>query len=136
MITRRTRYELKKAKEREHILEGLKIALDYIDEVIKIIRASKDQPSAKAALIERFGLSDAQAAAIVAMRLGQLSGLERAKIEDELAAILAKVADLEDILSHDSRVYAIVREELVATESEIRRRAPYRNPDRFRRGGH
>ena len=114
VITRRTRYELKKAKEREHILEGLKIALDYIDEVIKIIRASKDQPSAKAALIERFGLSDAQAAAIVAMRLGQLSGLERAKIEDELAAILAKVADLEDILSHDSRVYAIVREELVA----------------------
>ncbi len=69
VITRRTRYELKKAKEREHILEGLKIALDYIDEVIKIIRASKDQPSAKAALIERFGLSDAQAAAIVAMRL-------------------------------------------------------------------
>lgn len=67
--------------------------------MIKIIRASKDQPSAKAALIERFGLSDAQAAAIVAMRLGQLSGLERAKIEDELAAILAKVADLEDILS-------------------------------------
>lgn len=113
VITRRTRYELKKAKEREHILEGLKIALDYIDEVIKIIRASKDQPSAKAALIERFGLSDAQAAAIVAMRLGQLSGLERAKIEDELAAILAKVADLEDILSHDSRVYAIVRRSLL-----------------------
>lgn len=119
VITRRTRYELKKAKEREHILEGLKIALDYIDEVIKIIRASKDQPSSKAALIERFGLSDAQAAAIVAMRLGQLSGLERAKIEDELEAILAKVADLEDILSHDSRVYAIVREELVSLKAKF-----------------
>ncbi len=118
VITRRIRYELKKAKEREHILEGLKIALDYIDEVIKIIRASKDQPASKAALIERFGLSDAQAAAIVAMRLGQLSGLERAKIEDELAAILAKVADLEDILAHDGRVYAIVKEELVALKAK------------------
>lgn len=119
VITRRTRYELKKAKEREHILEGLKIALDYIDEVIKIIRASKDQPASKAALIERFGLSDAQAAAIVAMRLGQLSGLERAKIEDELAAILAKVADLEDILSHDNRIYAIVKEELIALKAKF-----------------
>lgn len=112
VITRRTRYELKKAKEREHILEGLKIALDYIDEVIAIIRASKDQPESKRALSERFGLSDVQAAAIVAMRLGQLSGLERAKIEDELAEILKKVADLEDILSHDSRVYAIIRSEV------------------------
>ncbi|MDD3193946.1 MAG: DNA gyrase subunit A [Oscillospiraceae bacterium] len=119
VIARRTRYELKKAKEREHILEGLKIALDYIDEVIKIIRASKDQPASKAALIERFGLSDAQAQAIVAMRLGQLSGLERTKIEDELAAILSKVADLEDILAHENRVYAIVREELVALKEKF-----------------
>ena len=118
VITRRTRYELRKAKEREHILEGLKIALDYIDEVIGIIRASKDQPASKAALIERFGLSDAQAQAIVSMRLGQLSGLERAKIEDELAAILAKVADLEDILAHDSRVYTIIKDELIALKAK------------------
>ncbi len=118
VITRRTQYELKKAKEREHILEGLKIALDSIDEVIQLIRASKDQPAAKVALMERFGLSDVQAAAIVAMRLGQLSGLERAKIEDELAAILAKVADLEDILSHDGRVYAIIKEELNALKAK------------------
>lgn len=118
VITRRTRYELKKAKEREHILEGLKIALDYIDEVIKLIRASKDQPASKLALMERFGLSDVQAAAIVAMRLGQLSGLERAKIEDELAAILAKIADMEDILSHDSRVYGIIKEEMIALKAK------------------
>ncbi|MDD2955526.1 MAG: DNA gyrase subunit A [Oscillospiraceae bacterium] len=119
VITRRTRYELKKAKEREHILEGLKIALDYIDEVISIIRSSKDQPESKRALSERFGLSDMQASAIVAMRLGQLSGLERAKIEDELAAILEKVADLEDILSHDSRVYAIIRSEVVGLKEKF-----------------
>ena len=112
VITRRTRYELKKAREREHILEGLKIALDYIDEVIALIRASKDRPESKRVLSERFGLSEVQASAIVAMQLGQLSGLERAKIEDELTAILARVADLEDILAHDSRIYEIIRNEV------------------------
>ena len=119
VITRRTNYELKKAREREHILEGLKLALDYIDEVIKIIRANRDIPSSKAALIERFGLSDAQAAAIVAMRLGQLSGLERTKIEDELSAIQAKIADYLDILSHENRVYGIIKEELIALKNKF-----------------
>ncbi|SDO07387.1 DNA gyrase subunit A [Acetanaerobacterium elongatum] len=112
IVTRRTIFDLKKAKEREHILEGLKLAIDFIDEVIAIIRASKDQPSAKVALMERFGLDDIQASAIVAMRLGQLSGLERVKIEEELAEILKKVAELEGILADVNKVRAIVKAEL------------------------
>lgn len=112
VVTRRTQYDLRKAKEREHILEGLKLAIDFIDEVIAIIRASKDQPAAKAALSERFGLDDIQASAIVAMRLGQLSGLERVKIEQELAEIHAKVAELEGILADVCKVRAIVKSEL------------------------
>ena len=84
VVTRKTQFNLKKAKEREHILEGLKIALDFIDEVIKILRASKTVQEGKDALIERFGLDDIQANAIVAMRLAQLTGLERSKIENEL----------------------------------------------------
>lgn len=84
VVTRRTRFELRKAQEREHILEGLKIAVDFIDEVISIIRTSRTSPTAKARLCERFGLDDVQAQAIVQMRLGQLTGLERQKIEDEL----------------------------------------------------
>lgn len=112
IITRRTQYDLRKAKEREHVLEGLKIAIDFIDEVIALIRASKDQPAAKAALCERFGLDDIQAAAIVAMRLGQLSGLERIKIEQELAEIQKKVMELEGILADVTKVRAIVKSEL------------------------
>ncbi|MBC8586308.1 DNA gyrase subunit A [Youxingia wuxianensis] len=113
VITRRTQYDLKKIKEREHVLEGLKVAVDNTDEVIRIIRNSKDQPAAKTNLMTRFGITDAQASAIVAMRLGQLSGLERIKIEEELAAILKKVAEYEAILADEGRVLAIVREELV-----------------------
>ena len=87
VIVRRTNYDLKKAQDRAHILEGLMVAIDFIDEVIAIIRASKDIPTAKAALMERFGLDDIQAQAIVQMRIGQLTGLERQKIEEELAAL-------------------------------------------------
>ncbi len=111
VVTRRTRYDLKKAQERAHILEGLKIALDFIDEVIAILRASKDQASGKAALIERFGLDEIQAQAIVQMRLGQLTGLEREKIEAELAEIKEKIADYLDILSSETRVLEIVKTE-------------------------
>ena len=111
VVTRRTRYDLRKAQEREHILEGLKIALDFIDEVIKILRASKDQASGKAALIERFGLDEVQAQAIVQMRLGQLTGLEREKIEAELAELKLKIADFMDILASETRVLEIVKEE-------------------------
>ncbi len=112
IIRRRTEYDLRKAKEREHILEGLKIALDFIDEVIKILRNSKSIPEGKAELIERFGLDDIQATAIVQMRLGQLTGLERTKIEEELAALLEKIADFEDILANYGRVLSIIKTEI------------------------
>jgi DNA gyrase subunit A len=112
IIRRRTEFDLRKAREREHILEGLKIALDFIDEVIKILRNSKSIPEGKAELIERFGLDDIQATAIVQMRLGQLTGLERSKIEEELAALLEKIADFEDILANYSRILGIIKSEI------------------------
>lgn len=112
VIRRRTEFELRKAKEREHILEGLKIAIDFIDEVISIARSSKDIPQTKLALIERFGLTEIQAGAIVAMRIGQLSGLERQKIEEELEAILIKVAELEKILGNESMILDILKAEI------------------------
>ena len=111
VITRRTLFELRKAKERAHIVEALKTAVDFIDEVINIIRSSKDQATAKEKLMERFSFDDVQADAIVKMRLGQLSGLERQKIEDELAGLLAKIAEYEGILADESKVKAIVKEE-------------------------
>ncbi len=112
VITRRTQFDLRKAKERAHILEGLKIALDFIDEVIAILRASKSIPEGREALMERFGLTEIQANAIVQMRLGQLTGLEREKIEEELAGLMAKIAELEGILADDTKVYAIVKDEM------------------------
>lgn len=108
VITRRTAFDLKKAEERMHILEGLKIALDNIDEVIATIRASKDTAEAVANLIEKFTLTEIQAQAIVQMRLRQLTGLEREKIEDEIKELQVKIADLKDILaSHDRRMQII-----------------------------
>ncbi len=111
VVRRRTVFDLGKAKEREHIFEGLKIALDYIDEVISIIRASKSIPDAKEQLVERFPLDDIQAAKIVEMRLGQLSGLERQKIEDELARLKALIIELEGILADERKILEIVKEE-------------------------
>ena len=111
VITRRTIFELRKAKERAHIVEALKTAVDFIDEVINIIRQSKDQSTAKERLMERFSFDDVQADAIVKMRLGQFSGLERQKIEDELSALLAKIAEYEGILADESKVKAIVKDE-------------------------
>ena len=99
VVTRRTKYELNKAEERAHILQGLLIALDNIDEVIKIIRGSANTPAAKAGLIERFGLSDAQAQAIVDMRLRTLTGLEREKIEAEYQELLKKIEEYRAILA-------------------------------------
>ncbi len=113
VITRRTQFELQKALDRAHILEGYKIVIDNVDEVIRIIRAAKNIPDAKAALCERFGLSDAQADAIVKMQLGRLSGMEREKIEEEYAEICAKIEDYRDILANESRVLEIVKEDLV-----------------------
>lgn len=120
VIVRRTRYDLKKAQERAHILEGLKIALDFIDEVISILRASKDQASGKLKLIERFGLTEIQADAIVKMRLGQLTGLEREKIEEELKALKEKIAEYTEILSNESRVLEIVKAEAMAIGDKFR----------------
>ncbi len=118
VITRRTQYDLKKAEERAHILEGLKIAIDFIDEVISIIRSSKDQPTAKQNLSDRFGLDEPQTQAIVSMRLGQLSGLEREKIEAELAGLIEKIADYKDILTNGERLLGIIKSEL----NEIKRK--------------
>lgn len=113
VIRRRTDFDLKKARDRAHILEGLKIALDFIDEVIKIIRNSKDTASAKAGLMERFGLDDIQAQAIVQMRLGQLTNMEQTKIEDEIAALHAKIEEYLEILASEPRQLEIVKEEIM-----------------------
>ncbi len=119
VIVRRTRYDLRKAQERAHILEGLKIALDFIDEVIKILRSSKDQASGKQSLIDRFGLTEIQADAIVKMRLGQLTGLERIKIEEELAALMDKIAEYNEILSSESKVLEIIKSESMAIRDKF-----------------
>ena len=111
VITRRTAFDLRKAKEREHIVEALKVAVDFIDEVIAIIRGSMDTADAKQKLMERFGFDDVQAEAIVQMRLRQLSGLERQKIEDELAALRQRIAELQSILEDEMKVKALVKEE-------------------------
>ena len=111
VITRRTRFDLRKAQERAHIWEALKVAVDFIDEVIGIIRSSPDVPASKERLMERFGFDDVQAQAIVQMRLGQLSGLERQKIEDELTALHARIAELQAVLADENKIKAIVKEE-------------------------
>ena len=114
VITRRTNYDLKKAQERAHLLEGLLIALDFIDEVIEILRSSKSIPEGKEALINRFGLDDVQAQAIVQMRLGQLTGLERIKIEDELAELKEKIKGFLELLADHGKMLALIKDE--ATE--------------------
>lgn len=118
VITRRTIYDLRKAQERAHILEGLKVAIDNIDEVIAIIRKSKDQASAKLGLMERFNLDDVQAQAIVQMRLGQLTNMERSKIEDEIASLAAKIAEYNEILGSETRKLEIVKEEAIAVRNK------------------
>ncbi len=114
VVRRRTEYELRKAEEREHILLGLSKALDHIDEVIAVIKKSKDVPTASEALQKKFAFSPIQTAAILAMRLQTLAGLERQKIEDELAEIQKLIAHLKKILSSAKNILAVVREELVA----------------------
>ena len=113
VVTRRTRYELRKAEERAHILEGLIIASQNIDEVIAIIKASANQEAARAALSERFGLSEPQTAAIVAMRLGQLTGLEQDKLHNDYDEIMAEIKRLKLILEDDSVCRNLIKEELI-----------------------
>ena len=112
VVTRRTRYDLNKAEERDHILQGLLIALDNIDEVVKIIRESPNVAAAKASLIERFGLDDVQAQAIVDMRLRALTGLEREKLEKEHQELLARIAELKEILADPKKLLAVIKEEI------------------------
>ncbi|MEG2016776.1 MAG: DNA topoisomerase (ATP-hydrolyzing), partial [Oscillospiraceae bacterium] len=119
VIKRRTEYDLRKAQERAHILEGLMIALDFIDEVIELLRKSPDQPTGKQRLMERFGLDDVQAQAIVQMRLGQLTGLERTKLEDELASLKEKIAYFLEILGNHEIVLKIIKEEATAIKEKF-----------------
>ena len=112
VVTRRTKYDLNKAEERDHILQGLLIALDNIDEVIKIIRGSRTTQIAKESLMERFGLTDVQAQAIVDMRLRALTGLEREKLENEHQELLAKIAELKAILGDEKLLLGVIRTEI------------------------
>ena len=118
VVRRRTEYELRNAKDRAHILEGLKIALDHIDEVIALIRASETSDDAKTNLMKRFGFSEIQAKAILAMQLRTLAGLERKKIEDELAELLKLIAELEAILADEKRILAIVKDEMLQLKKQ------------------
>ena len=118
VIKRRTQYDLDKALARQHILEGYKIANDNIDEIVELMKTSKSIPDSKERLMERYGLSEIQAQAIVEMTLGRLTGLERQKIEDELARLEALIADLRDILANDWRVRDIIKSEML----EIKRK--------------
>lgn len=113
VVRRRTEYELRKAKERAHILEGYKIALDHIEEVIKTIRASKNRDEAEAALVNKFKLSEIQARAILEMQLRRLTGLERQAIEDELAELMKQIAYFEKVLANESEILRIIKEELL-----------------------
>ncbi len=112
VVTRRTRYDLNKAEERAHILKGLLIALDHIDEVIKLIRASKSTQEAKTKLMENFGLDDAQAQAIVDMRLRALTGLERERLEQEYAELMKKIDEFKLILSNEKVLLGVIKEEI------------------------
>lgn len=119
VVTRRTQYELNKAEERAHILQGLLIALDNIDEVIRIIRASKNAQIAKEGLIERFGLSDVQAQAIVDMRLRALTGLEREKLENEFKELMERITYLKSILADRNLLLGVIREEIIVIRDKF-----------------
>lgn len=119
VIVRRTKFELDKAEARAHILEGLRIAIDNLDEVIRIIRSSKTEALAKEGLIERFGLSEKQSQAIVDMRLGRLTGLEREKLENEYRELLEKIKYFKEILANESLVLKIVKDELREVKSRF-----------------
>ena len=118
VVTRRTQYDLNKAEERAHILQGLLIALDHIDEVIALIRGSRTTAEAKEKLMERFALSDAQAQAIVDMRLRALTGLEREKIEAEYQELMQKIAELKAILADEKLLLGVIREEILAISAK------------------
>ena len=118
VIRRRTQYDLTKAKEHAHLLEGYKVAIDNIDEVIEIIRSSKSIPESKTNLMERFSLSDIQATAIVEMRLGRLTGMERDKIEEDYKNTMAAISEYEGILADEGKVFEIIKTDLLAIKDK------------------
>ena len=126
VITRRTKYLLKKAQDRVHILEGFKIAIDNIDEVVHIIRSSKDDDEAKARLLERFGLDDAQSSAILDMRLRQLTGLQRDKVEEEYQQLLKDIAEYKAILADPQRVLDIIKADMDEAKEKYGAKDPRR----------
>jgi DNA gyrase subunit A len=119
IVVRRTRFELEKAKARAHVLEGLRIALQYMDDIIKIIRESRNTDIARTAMMSRFGLSQVQAEAILNMLLRQLTGLEQEKVENEYRELLKRIAFLEDILSNPQRVLEIIKQELKTLKDKL-----------------
>ena len=134
VLTRRTHFQLAKARERAHILEGLRIALEFLDEVIATIRASDSADAARTALMERFGLSQVQAQAILDMQLRRLAALERQKIEDEYQEVMARIAYYLDLLDHPEKIRALVREDIMTLKEKYgdERRTRHR-PGRQRR---
>lgn len=120
IVVRRTTYDLKKAKERAHILEGFKIAQDHIDEVVAILKKAKSIPEGREQLIQTFALSEIQANSIVQMRLGQITGLERTKIEEELIALIEKIAYMEGILMDRNKILAIIKEEITELKEKYK----------------
>ncbi len=118
VIIRRTKFDLNNAEKRVHILEGLKIALDNIDEIIKLIKAAKSDDVAREGLMNRFGLSEAQANAILEMKLRRLTGLEREKIENELAELLKLIENLRAILNSDEKIYGVIKDELLEIKNK------------------
>ena len=119
VVRRRIQFELRKARDRAHILEGLKIAVDNIDEIVSIIRSSKDRAAARTRMTERFGLDDAQTQAIIQMPLGSLTGLERQKLEDELADLKTKITDYLDILANKQRVLDIIKNDALEVKKKF-----------------
>ena len=127
VVTRRTQHELRRAEARAHVLEGLLIALDNLDAVIELIRASADTDVARDGLIEKFELSEIQAQAILDMRLARLTALESDKVRDEHAELIEKIAELRAILGDPARIDALIVEELNEVDAALRRRAPHRD---------
>ena len=128
IIVRRTKYELRRAEERAHVLEGLLIALDNLDEVIELIRGSRDPETARTGLVERFELTVIQAQAILAAdACSRLTALEADKIKQEHADLIERIGELREILGDEDRVYALIKDELPRSRERLRRRAPHRD---------
>ena len=132
VVTRRTKFDLDRAEKRAHILEGYLIALDHLDEVIELIRAAPDAETARAALMDRFEFSEAQAHAILELRLRALTGLERKRIKDEHDDLLERIAELRAILADEAKLLGVIKEELMEIRDRFARRPAHRDHRRPR----